>query len=65
MIPRKCFSAHADDIRGELCRDQSGVLELTIEIMSLFAQQVKYIDLPPFGHQTPKNKPPFILFMLI
>lgn len=46
--------------RGELCQDQSGVLELTIETMGLFAQQVKYIDLPPFERQTPKNRPPFI-----
>lgn len=47
---------HMRKISGvELCRDQSGVLEPTIGIMSLFAQQVKYIDLPPFEHQTPKK----------
>lgn len=28
------------------------VLERSIEVGSLFAQQVKYVDLPPLRHQT-------------
>lgn len=52
---REKVYAQAADIRRELCGDQSGVLELSVEVRSLFAQQVEYVDLSPFKHQNLEN----------